>query len=69
MRKRIGIACWWLGTVLALALFCISFYWLISSDADSANNAFMTLSFIPLVTGPLWAISYLLAGAFWEESD
>ena len=69
MRKRIGIACWWLGTVLALALFCISFYWLISSDADSAINAFMTLSFIPLVTGPLWAISYLLAGAFWEESD
>jgi len=69
MRKRIGIACWWLGTVLALALFCISFYWLISSDAHSATNAFMTLSFIPLVTGPLWAISYLLAGAFWEESD
>lgn len=69
MRKRIGIICWWLGTWAALLAFAMSFYWLLSSAHDAVQLALLSLGFIPAVTGPLWALSYFLAGAFWNESE
>jgi hypothetical protein len=50
-------------------MFASIFYWLLSSDPNSVFYAFSTLILIPLTTALLWALSYFLAGSFWENSS
>lgn len=69
MRKKLGIVCWWSGTWAAMVAFVVFFYWLLSSDPESVDQALLSLTLIPLTTGPLWALSYFLAGAFWNDAD
>lgn len=67
MRKKIGIVCWWLGTGLAFISFVVTFYWLLSSADNAIEQAIVSLTLTPVSSVPFWAISYLLAGPFWND--
>jgi hypothetical protein len=68
MRKKIGIGCWWLGTGLAFFSFVVTFYWLLSSADNATEQAILSLALTPVSSASFWAISYLLAGPFWNDS-
>lgn len=69
MHKRVGVACWWLGTGIALLLFLSTFYWLFSSHPNATTYALICLACVPLITLLFWAVSYFVTTVFNQDRD
>jgi hypothetical protein len=74
--RRIGVLAWWLGAIVVAAALCLSAYALSQLPTCSdglfkhcdvivgmlAASGFMVV----IVTGILWAITFVLTGSFWR---